>query len=301
MEPLHEAPAIVGTPADLPAEPRGAGAQLGSLEEDTHGARILVAEDNPVNAAVAVKMLEKRGHRPDLARDGRQALEMLAAKPYDAALMDCQMPELDGYEAAAEIRRREDGGPRIPIIAMTAHAMAGDREKCLAAGMDDYMSKPIRSDALHEMLLHWVKNVPETASAPPSDSAEEREAHVPLVDEAIVEDLQAAGAEALAAILELFVRDSALLVSAIHDRVSAGDATGVAEKAHLLKGGSASVGAARMAAVAGRIETLGRADTLGEAPPWLSALASDLEPSIAALRAALAPSGVQMASDRPAA
>ncbi|MGI8440937.1 MAG: response regulator [Thermoleophilaceae bacterium] len=293
MEPPSEARAVVGPPAASLSEPRG----------PAQGARILVAEDNPINATVAVKMLEKRGHRVDLARDGRRAVEMLGSGDYEAVLMDCQMPELDGYEAAAEIRRGEGPDRRIPIIAMTAHAMAGDREKCIAAGMDDYLSKPIRSEALHEALRRWVRPQGESACGPSSPGAPEPgpEDDVPLVDHAIVEELRAAGAEALAAIVDLFVREASSLVAAIRDGVSTGDAPGVAENAHLLKGGSASVGAARMAALAGRLENLGRAATLAEAPPFVEALASTLEPSTAALREAIGSSEVQAASARPAA
>jgi signal transduction histidine kinase/ActR/RegA family two-component response regulator len=121
---------------------------------------ILVAEDSPVNQVVVLRMLERAGFRAELACDGQEALELLAAKSYDAVLMDCQMPTLDGYEATAEIRRLEAGGPRIPVIAMTAHAMKGDREKCLAAGMDDYLSKPLHRDVLTGVLAHWTTPQP---------------------------------------------------------------------------------------------------------------------------------------------
>ncbi len=165
MEPVSEATAPAFPPAD--PIPRSSAVAAGpSLRTDTGSLRILVAEDNPVNATVAVKMLEKRGYHAELARDGRQALEMLGAKSYDAVLMDCQMPELDGYEAAAEIRRMENGRTRTPVIAMTAHSMTGDREKCLAAGMDDYLSKPIRSEVLEEMLSRWApREAPVAAGA----------------------------------------------------------------------------------------------------------------------------------------
>ena len=118
---------------------------------------VLVAEDSPVNQIVAVRTLERCGFRAEVASDGREALAALAAARYDAVLMDCQMPGMDGYEATAELRRRErDGGHRTPVIAMTAHAMAGDRERCLAAGMDDYIGKPMRSQALAEVLGRWI-------------------------------------------------------------------------------------------------------------------------------------------------
>lgn len=113
---------------------------------------VLVAEDNKVNQLVAVKLLQRRGFRTEVAGNGREALDMFERGDYHAVFMDCQMPELDGYQATAEIRRREGPGRRVPIIAMTAMTMKGDREQCLAAGMDDYVSKSVRREDLDEVI-----------------------------------------------------------------------------------------------------------------------------------------------------
>jgi CheY-like chemotaxis protein len=125
-------------------------------ERNGAGTRVLVAEDNPVNQRVAVRMLERLGFHADVARDGRAALRRLATQSYALILMDCQMPELDGFEATARIRAREGSGRRTPIIAMTASAMRGDRERCLAAGMDDYLAKPVTIDNLRTALKRWL-------------------------------------------------------------------------------------------------------------------------------------------------
>ncbi|MGD0980641.1 MAG: response regulator [Solirubrobacteraceae bacterium] len=151
--PLPEAPASIAPSA------REQGAAHAQRPTERHGALVLVVEDSPVNRVVAVGVLERCGYHVHVVNDGREALQALSMQRYDAVLMDCQMPDVDGYQATEELRRRERGGAyHTPVIAMTAHAMVGDRERCLAAGMDDYLSKPVRSQALAEALARWIPN-----------------------------------------------------------------------------------------------------------------------------------------------
>ena len=127
--------------------------------------RVLVAEDNPVNQKVAVLMLEGMGCRVDVVADGRDAVAAVRRTAYDVVLMDCQMPNLDGFQATAEIRRLEQPGQRVPIVAMTANAMEGDRERCLASGMDDYVAKPVRRGQLEQTILRWAQQAGTAASS----------------------------------------------------------------------------------------------------------------------------------------
>ena len=143
--------------------------------------RVLVAEDNIVNQRVAARILEKLGMRPDLAADGREAVEMFSLLPYDLIFMDCQMPEMDGYDATREIRRREGSSQHVAIVAMTAEVLAGCREQCLAAGMDDHIPKPVKMEFLFETLRKWV---PPTRS--PKRPVTESSGHVSDRDERVL-------------------------------------------------------------------------------------------------------------------
>jgi PAS domain S-box-containing protein len=140
-----------------PCTPRTDGTDAGSSPPTLHprGRRVLVAEDNPVNQKLAVRILEKFGCRVDVARNGREAVAMAERFPYDLIFMDCRMPEMDGFEASREIRSRGSVGARVPITALTAHAVAGAREECLEAGMDDFLTKPVRPADFERVLLRW--------------------------------------------------------------------------------------------------------------------------------------------------
>src|SRR3712207_1412453 len=163
----------MGTPAGLAAagekSPLVTRRTVREARSQSRG-RVLVAEDNPTNQQVAVGILEMLGYHADVARDGLEALKILSKGSYAAVLMDVQMPEMDGYATTAEIRRREESeGRHVPIIAMTANALRGDREKALEAGMDDYVSKPVKSDELVEVLGRWI---PQQESPPEQDARE---------------------------------------------------------------------------------------------------------------------------------
>jgi CheY-like chemotaxis protein len=128
-----------------------------SLSQQVHARRVLVVEDNAVNQKVAGSLLRKLGHRVDFVANGHEAVEAVQAIPYDLILMDCQMPEMDGYEATRAIRELSGIASRVPIIALTANAMAGDRERCVAAGMDDYLPKPLRFEDLSAAVERWLQ------------------------------------------------------------------------------------------------------------------------------------------------
>ena len=161
----------LGTDDRLPAPPRAVEQSAPPLGPTAP--LVLVAEDSPVNQIVAVRALERCGYRAQVVGDGTEALRALAAGRYAAVLMDCQMPQMDGYEATIQLRRHEGSARRTPVIAMTAHAMQDDVDRCLAAGMDDYISKPLRFQVLADTLRRWI---PAYAAHPGDSRARSRDA-----------------------------------------------------------------------------------------------------------------------------
>jgi signal transduction histidine kinase/DNA-binding response OmpR family regulator/HPt (histidine-containing phosphotransfer) domain-containing protein len=266
-------------------------------------ARILLAEDNPVNQQVACRMLEALSCTVRSVGNGREAIEALELEVFDLVFMDCQMPEMDGYAATRAIRAREaaslgDQGAqrkRIPIIALTAHALADERERSLAAGMDDHLSKPISSDRLRATLEKWLASEDRFSQQSEADSGTPPAAggEAPCQSDSVLDpsplnqlrELQVPGKpDFVPSLIAEFIASSQQLARAIRDAIATGDSNALAFAAHKLKSSSAQLGARRLSALCQELEAQGRAAAQVGA---CSDLARRFEAEIAAVQTAL--------------
>ena len=244
-------------------------------------ARVLVVDDNPVNQRVSLRMLEKMGHSVDVADTGVGALAALGRVRYDAVLMDCQMPEMDGFEATREIRRREGSERHTPIIAMTAGAMSGDEEKCLEAGMDAYLSKPVKVDALKAMVTRWTAASMASPDATPILPG--------LLDQTYVSGLRELGADEFDKLIRLFLKDGAARVLGLRTAQTTNDTKAMVKLAHSLKGSASSFGAGTLAARCGELQARATSADAAEDARLIESVSAEFALASAALLRELEP------------
>ena len=235
--------------------------------------RVLLVEDNPVNQEVTLGMLEAIGAQACIAGNGQEALDAIAREPYDLVLMDCQMPVLDGYEATRilRVRERESGGEHLPVVALTANALPGDSDRCLNAGMDDYLSKPFTIQRLHETLAKWITGdgKPDVGRSvePPLTTSDAAQDQTSPINPAVLEGIQVlddnGGQGLLGKVLSLYLSDSPKLMVGILSAVEKGDGESLRRAAHTLKSSSANVGATDLPELCRKVEEMARA---GEIP-----------------------------------
>ncbi|HJV52580.1 MAG TPA: response regulator, partial [Noviherbaspirillum sp.] len=243
------------------------------------GRRVLVADDNPVNRQVAQRMVQNLGCAVDMAADGEQALAMHAAQPYDLILMDCQMPQLDGYQATGRIRALEGAASRVPVIAVTACATPGEREKCLACGMDDFIAKPVRPHLLAAAIGRWLGAAPEKAPQPG--------AHAACADELdVVRDMFGADFAELA---RLYQKDSPPRIAALQQAGAAQDYPHMAKVAHALSGSSVSIGATGLSTLCKELELCAKAGAVDDFTDRLAAIEAEYDRIGARLRSMVRP------------
>ncbi len=247
---------------------------------------LLLAEDNPVNQLVASQILEMAGYSVTVAADGRQAVAAVQAQRFDAVLMDCQMPEMDGYEATRRIRALEDSGAlpgRLPIIAITANAFESDRKACLAAGMDDFLSKPFAADVLLSKLASAIGRRPASTAPPPGappnpTSGEGAAATDEGLDPAALDELRRLGGSTLCTrILALYGRTLGEHRAAIVSAIAAGDLATMSRHAHMLKSGSGQIGAGRLRDLCASLEQAGRDGQLSGASDLQAPFAAECD------------------------
>jgi two-component system, sensor histidine kinase and response regulator len=242
--------------------------------------RILVAEDNAVNQKLIERLLDKLGYEAEIAANGRQALQALAtpAAPYAAVLMDCQMPEMDGYEATRLLRQREaTTAGQLPIIAMTANAMQGDREKCLAAGMDDYISKPVKIGELTTILARWLARPRVASPTSGTEQAQSPLADHMVLDEAAALDFVDGDRGLLTELIDMFATQWSTTLASLHTAVVSNDPQAVYQTAHSLKGQVGQFGAKASVEAARGLEMMGRQGELTGAPAALDVLTHELD------------------------
>ncbi len=233
-----------------------------------HAARILLAEDNITNQRVAIGILKKLGLHVDAVADGTEVIKALENIPYDLVLMDVQMPDMDGLEATERIRAADSTAlnREIPIVAMTAHAMQGDREKCLKTGMNDYVSKPISPKALAEVLDKWLPKEAEEPASVPAETAAGRPAagaegsQTPDFDKAALLDRVMGDEDLAREITQAFLADTPGLIEKLAAAVISRDGLSTAQHAHSIKGAAANVGAEALRQMAFKLEQAGRSN-----------------------------------------
>jgi PAS domain S-box-containing protein len=245
----------------------------------TRPLRVLLAEDNLVNQKLAVRLLERRGHQVVVANNGREAIDLLKRQPFDVILMDVQMPEMDGYEATTLIRREEQRtGAHIPILAMTAYAMKGDRERCLAVGMDGYVSKPVRAKELFESIEGIQATPGQASSLPPGHYRAEG-----ILDEAEALHRLGEDRQLLRELAEVFLGECPSLLDTIRNAIANGDAVRLRIAAHSLKGAIDNFVAQAAYQSALRLEMIGRDGNLAEAEQACTKLLTEIDRLLPAL------------------
>ncbi|MDH4056399.1 MAG: response regulator [Gammaproteobacteria bacterium] len=258
--------------------------------------RVLLAEDNAVNQAVAIGMLESMGLSVLVAANGQEAVELAGKEAFDVILMDCQMPKMDGFQAAKAIRAAEKKSERsaTPIVAVTANALKGDRERCLAAGMDDYLTKPFTSEQLHSALCQYLQPA---ATVRACDRGGRQEDAIPVdsmpdqsspIDSSVLDGLarlQRHGAPSIVQrVIDAYLESSRELSARICDAVDRANAASLRESAHALKSSSANVGAIGLADLCRHLEVMARDNDLSQAPKLRERLQSEYERVVAALK-----------------
>jgi signal transduction histidine kinase/DNA-binding response OmpR family regulator len=251
--------------------------------------RILLAEDNEVNRKVALRLLERLGHRADIASDGREVLASLQRTAYDVVLMDVQMPEMDGLEASRAICARWTERERPRIVAMTAEAMHGDRDKCLAAGMDDYLVKPVTLDQLREVLARCQPRASATVRAPGQPIMDADPAATGVLDPEVLEQLRAdlGGTAMLRDVIGTFLARTPRALATLADAAARRDLDAIRQAAHTLKGTSAILGARVLAEQCAQLEGLAGDGAAGDADARVAAIEAAyrrLEAALAAMQ-----------------
>jgi PAS domain S-box-containing protein len=250
-----------------------ASVQQTTLEaQNERSLRVLLAEDNAINQRLAVRLLEKRGHTVTVVQDGTEAVAALRRQTFDVVLMDIQMPHMDGLETTRAIRAREqDTMTHVPIVAMTAHAMQGDRERCLAAGMDSYVAKPLRPQELFEVIARLTAPA---ASTPETPAASEAESDI--LDRQTLWERVAGDADLLREITELFLADCPERLLELHEALTHQDCPALARAAHRLKGALGNISANHALAAVRRVETAARTGDIQAATEALARLENEL-------------------------
>jgi two-component system, sensor histidine kinase and response regulator len=248
--------------------------------------RVLLVEDNEVNQALAVAILTRLGYPADVADNGRQAVELVERGRYRLVLMDCQLPVLDGYQATAEIRRREGTARHTPIIAMTAGVLA-DRERCLAAGMDDHIAKPVLLAEVRAMLSRWLEGG--AAIPTPTEPAGVAQTGVAVLDESRLTELgrldATGGAALVSRLVECFLDRIPVDLAELRAALDQEDDARVARIAHRLRGAAGTVGSSGMVSLCEQLEVLAHTGPVATAGDLLSHLEQEFDRVIRALDA----------------